>query len=214
MPFSKTDFFDVFALYNDAVWPAQILLYVLAAGSVLGVMSKSAGSIRGVYAILAILWLWMGVVYHSVFFAAINPIAPAFGVVFIIQAVIFTWIAVRPQATEITPPGTASTFGTLLVVLALAGYPLFTFVAGHDYPAQPTFGLPCPTTIFTLGILLLASRGLPRVAFVIPMSWAVVGSVGAFTLGIPEDMSLSLALSATLIAIRSRLPKHPEFRHA
>src|SRR6478735_636787 len=49
-------------------------------------------------------------------------------------------------------------------------------------PAVPTFGLPCPTTIFTIGVLLFAKAPVPRSAFIVPVLWALVGSTAAFTL--------------------------------
>jgi hypothetical protein len=206
MPFSRDDFFNVFASYNDSVWPAQILLYVLAAGAVVCLISRTSAGIRGAYAILAILWIWMGVVYHAVFFAPINPIALVFGGVFVIQAMIFAWIAVRRQMTGISQFRKMSLAGWTLIAFSMAGYPLFSFVASHNYPAQPTFGLPCPTTIFTLGIILVASGRVPRIVYVIPMAWAVIGSFAAFNIGVVEDISLLFALGITLSAVGSRLP--------
>ena len=214
MPFSRAEFFEVFARYNETVWPAQILLYGLAIGAVLFARSKSARAGRVVFALLAILWLWMGVVYHAVFFAAINPLARVFSAFFIIQAVIFGWLAFRRQAISFAGHDSSARIGVFLIGFALIGYPLFAVVAGHSYPAQPTFGLPCPTTIFTLGMLLLASHDLPRRVFVIPFGWAIAGTSGAFALGVPEDLSLPFALVATLIALWSRVPKLRRLRHA
>jgi len=61
---------------------------------------------------------------------------------------------------------------------------------GHRYPRVPTFGLPCPTTIFTLGILLLASFPFPKSVFIVPFLWSVVGTSAAFQLGVLQDLSL------------------------
>ena len=44
--------------------------------------------------ILAVLWLWTGLVYHVLFFAPINPIATLFGAAFIGQAVIWAFAGV------------------------------------------------------------------------------------------------------------------------
>ena len=214
MPFSRADFLEVFARYNETVWPAQILLYALAIGAFMSARSKSAGAGRAVFAILAILWLWMGVVYHAVFFAAINPLATVFSGFFILQALIFGWLALRRNAISFARHDSSARLGAFLVAFALIGYPLFAVVAGHTYPAQPTFGLPCPTTIFTFGMLLLASQDLPRRVWVIPFGWAIIGTSGVFALGVAEDLSLPFALVATLLALGSRLPKLRRLRHA
>jgi hypothetical protein len=41
-------------------------------------------------------------------------------------------------------------------------YPLLGIRFGHSYPRAPLFGVaPCPTTIFTFGLLLWATRSVP-----------------------------------------------------
>lgn len=39
--------------------------------------------------ILVFYWLWMGIVYHIIFFSSINPVAYVFGVMFILQTILF-----------------------------------------------------------------------------------------------------------------------------
>lgn len=204
LPFSRAEFVSVFARYNESVWPAQLVLYALAIAAVILAARHSAGASRITHAILATLWLWMGVVYHAGFFSDINPAAFAFAVVFVIQAAIFTRLASerRPVvfAFHNDTPGWA---GATLIALSLVFYPLMSVIAGHRYPGAPTFGLPCPTTIFTLGILLWGTRAL-RHAFIIPVVWALTGLFAAFRLGMPEDFSLVFALMVVLISTASR----------
>lgn len=47
----------------------------------------------------------------------------------------------------------------VVLVYALL-YPLVVMANGHSYPSMPTFGVPCPTTILTIGFLLVME---PRV---------------------------------------------------
>lgn len=71
-------------------------------------------------------------------------------------------------------------------------------LAGHGWPRAPVFGVaPCPTTIFTLA-LLLASR-TPLVVAAIPVLWALVGTTAAVLLGVPEDLGLLVAVAAFLL---------------
>jgi hypothetical protein len=79
------------------------------------------------------------------------------------------------------------------VFYALIGYPALGWAFGHRYPAAPTFGVPCPTTIFTLGLLLWGLERLPWRVVVVPLLWAGVGTSAAATLGITEDFGLPLA---------------------
>ena len=200
LPFSRAEFFSVFAGYNESVWPAQVVLYAIAIIAVVLARRRSVAASRATNAILAVLWLWMGVVYHAGFFADINPMALVFAVIFVVQSVLFVVLAVRPKAAVFGPQRDLDGWaGGALVVLGLLIYPMLSIAAGHQYPAQPTFGLPCPSTIFTLGILLWARGTVPRVVFVIPMLWAVVGTVGAIQLGVVEDLSLTFSLAVVAL---------------
>jgi heavy metal translocating P-type ATPase len=194
LPFSRPEFFAVFARYNESIWPAQLCLYALAIVAVWLAARRSVPASRAVFALLSVFWLWMGVVYHAGFFAAINPAAIAFSLFFGGQAVLFATQAVRrrPSVFSLTSDlrGLA---GAGLIVLSLAGYPVLNAIAGHHYPMMPTFGLPCPTTIFTLGLLLLA-RSAPAYLYVVPIAWSLVGLSAAYVLGVPEDFTLGLAL--------------------
>lgn len=200
-PFSRDEFFGVFASYNESVWPAQVILYLIAGGAVVFALRGSRDSSRGTYGILAILWMWMGVVYHAAFFTRINPLAGAFAVAFVIQAFIFGGLAARKHARGIAPRNDfAGWAGGTLVFFGLAGYPLLSVIEGHFFPYRPTFGLPCPTTIFTLGLLIWAWEDIPKFALVVPVLWAGAGTLASLALGVPEDLSLAGALMVVCLS--------------
>jgi hypothetical protein len=86
-------------------------------------------------------------------------------------------------------------------------------VVGHDYPATPTFGLPCPTTIFTIGMLMLMTPSTPRWLYIAPLLWTLVGSTAAFLLGVYQDLGLVVAGLAGVWAMsRSRPPGSVELQ--
>lgn len=202
MPFSRTEFFTVFASYNERVWPAQLVLYALAIVALVLTLRRPANAGRMTYAVLAVLWLWMGLVYHALFFADINPAAVLFAVFFVVQSAVFAVLAARSRAAHFGPRKDVEGWaGGALVALGLLIYPILSIAAGHRYPAQPTFGLPCPTTIFTLGILLWARGTVPRVVFVIPVLWAAIGTVAAIQLGVIEDLSLTVSLAVVALVL-------------
>jgi hypothetical protein len=63
----------------------------------------------------------------------------------------------------------------------------------------PLFGIaPCPTTIFTIGVLLMASDRLTLWLSIIPIAWALIGTSAALFLGVPEDLGLAVAVIALL----------------
>jgi hypothetical protein len=175
-PFTQLQFLEVFSRYNLEVWPAQVILYLLAAAAIICTIKKSGTSDRIIFGILGFLWLWMGLVYHILFFSSINQAAYLFGILFIVQAIILWYSGIIRQATgfHVARDG-FSAAGFLFVIYALVLYPVIGTVAGQAYPHLPTFGLPCPTTIFTFGIFLLADRRLPLYLVAIPLLWSFVG---------------------------------------
>src|SRR5690606_31807492 len=67
-----------------------------------------------------------------------------------------------------------------------------------------TFGLPCPTTLFTVGLLAFLARPYPAYVLAVPLLWSAVGTSAAFGLGMYEDLGLIAAglIAAGLLAVR------------
>ena len=199
LPFTRDEFFAVFARYNEAVAPAQIVLLGLGIAMSWLALQPTRWSNRVIGAILAALWLWMGAVYHWRFFRAINPAATVFALAFVVQAIILLWfIAVRPRITFRAVPSRQGGLALALLVYALVLYPAIGWLLGHRYPGAPTFGLPCPTTIATLGLLLWTAERPPALVMFIPWLWSLVGSVAAIELGVVEDLGLPVALAISI----------------
>ena len=79
------------------------------------------------------------------------------------------------------------------MLYALIIYPILGYLFGHKYPYSPTFGLPCPTTIFTFGILLFVNKKIPVLVLIIPLLWSIIGFGAALNLSIYEDYGLLIA---------------------
>ena len=103
-------------------------------------------------------------------------------------------------------PNGYSLIGGIFILYGLVIYPLLGYFFGHVYPRNPTFGLPCPTTIFTFGLLLMTQKFIPAYVLVIPVIWALIGSAAALSLTIREDFGLFIAgiLGTVLILIRNK----------
>lgn len=56
-----------------------------------------------------------------------------------------------------------------------------------------TFGLPCPTTLFTIGLLALAVPPYPRGPLLVPVLWCFVGAQAAVLLDVAPDLGLVVA---------------------
>jgi hypothetical protein len=195
LPFTAEQFRSVFVRYNLGVSPAPWVLYGLA---LLGIVLTASGVrrfYRIIYFILALLWLWSGFVYHIGFFTAINPVAYLFGGLFIAEALLLAWFGLR-QSQPSFEFSSKSRFvaGSFLICSALVIYPAISFLVVHRYPATPTFGLPCPTTLFTLGVLLWSRPPVPVRIVIIPLLWSAIGLSAAVQLGMYEDFLLLVGL--------------------
>ena len=195
LPFTVEQFFAVFAAYNTAIWPAQIVAYVLALAALALSWRASRRNGRIVAGVLGGLWIWMGIVYHFLYFSPINPAAFVFGVFFVVQGLLFLYTGtLRGRMLFAFRPEPGPLVGAALIFYAMIAYPLVSAALGHPYPATPAFGVaPCPTTIFTFGLLLWAAAPMPRYLLVIPVLWAIVGTTAAIQLDVVADYGLGLA---------------------
>lgn len=207
MPFTQDAFFEIFRVYNAAVFPWQLVLHALAF-MVLPLVavqrqSRSTVAARTTGLILVVLWAWMGGVYHIFFFAQINPAAVFFGAFFILQAVFFLIFMVwRSPPVSLHPSKIRQIVGSLMMLFGLLVYPILNVWLGHEFFESPTFGAPCPTTIFTLGLLLLL-RNVHWVLWGVPVAWSVIGGSAAFLLGVPQDISLIVSGIVALVVLFS-----------
>jgi hypothetical protein len=193
LPFTIDQFFKVFTTYNEGVWPWQIVLYALAAACIPLVLRFRTIAIRTISLILAFFWIWMGVVYHLGYFTRINPLAWVFAGAFIYEGFMILTVGAVRSELRLRPANDAAIRGWLLILVALVLYPAMGYLMGQRYPAFPTFGAPCPTTIFSMGSLSFFEGPGARRLLVIPILWTVVGSYAAFALGVTEDLALLLA---------------------
>lgn len=150
----------------------------------------------------------MGIVYHIIHFTEINKLAYLFGAFFVVQSLLFVVLGVfqgkfyfrfQKDKYKIT--------GIILIVFSMIIHPILGHFFGHIYPSSPTFGLPCPTTMFTFGILLLNEKKCPILILIIPFLRSVIGFMAAFQFGIFEDTGLILTslMSVSLLIYRNTI---------
>lgn len=211
-PFTVAEFLAVFAAYNAAIWPFQIAAYALGLLAVAAILVPRRGLMRSAFAAMAALWAFTGIGYHLLFFATINPIAPLFAAFFVLQAILLLASAIRPGELHLQfGQDVRSIAGLTTLVYALAIYPVLGIWAGHGGMAGPMFGVaPCPTTIFTIGLLLFARGRWVIWLSVIPFLWSLIGLAAAIQLGIPEDLAMPLAGAVLVgtLAAQARASRH------
>jgi hypothetical protein len=196
LPFSHEQFFEVFAAYNRALWLGAVVLWMLSLLAFFRMLS-GANDQRAVTALLAAHWAWAAIAYHWVYFAAVNPAAVVFGAVFLVQAVLLGMSAWRRSVGYTWGRTPRHVIGALLAAYGLA-YPALAELLVGDYPSIPTFGVPCPTTLLTIGFLLMATP-LRMALMIVPLAWTVVGGSAAVLFGVIPDWALILAGLAVVL---------------
>jgi hypothetical protein len=193
LPFTADVLFSSFETYNRALWPLPILAVALALAMILLTLRPVRGGDRAIGALMALAWLWIGVGYHFLHFAAIDFAAPLYGAFFVLEGLLFAWTAVvRRLAFRFD----ADVFGWAGLALALAAalaWPLADLWA-HGWSSLRVTGVaPGPTAAFTLGLLLLTAGRTPLHLAIIPLFWTVVAGATAWILAIPQDLALPAA---------------------
>ena len=142
LPFKTGEFFDVFARYNAAIWPAQIGAAALGVLAVILLFRSGPVASRAICLILAAFWLLMGIGYHLLFFTRINTLAYAFGLLFVAQAaLLFVNGVIRRQIMFRAEPGWRARLAWCLIAYGLVIYPLIGLFGSHPYPMTPLFGV-------------------------------------------------------------------------
>jgi hypothetical protein len=189
----------VFVEYNTEVFPIQVALYVAGLAAIIFVFMPIPRAGAAISSILAFLWLWMGLVYHLMYFTAINPAAYVFGMVFSFQGLLFLIYGMMRAKLEFGwTKDLYSITGLFIIIFAMLVYPLLSIFLGLKYPETPTFGLPCPTTIFTFGMLLLCRNKIPFFLLIIPVAWAIIGTTAVIYFGVIADTGLILSALGAL----------------
>ncbi len=201
-PFSTEQFLAVFEHYNASVFPSQILLFLLGIFATWLLISRNPYRNRIIILILSAIWLWNGLVYQIIFFSQINKAALIFGIVFSVQAIfmIFEGLARNRLSFSFQGRGKEIT-GLVLILYGLIIYPLIDLLTGHSVSGMISLGLPCPSTIMTLGFFLMSAKRFPGYLLIIPVLWAFMGLSAALNFGIYQDIVMVLSALLTLVMI-------------
>jgi hypothetical protein len=228
VPFTLEEFLALFASYNEALWPAPLALSLLAVGAAAAVLLQSGRGWsvanpqqttgRLVSGALALLALWTGMAYHWAFFTRINPAAWLFGAMFVLEGVLLAWHGVARGAIAFrVRPDLRGLAGGAVMLYALVVYPLIGAQLGHRFPAAPTFGAPCPTTLFLFGMLLwsdpfVVTRRRIAALLVVPLLWAAIGMSAAMSLSMRQDLALPIVAIGAGVLLLMPARKAPHAR--
>ena len=209
LPFTHDQFLDVFAAYNERLWPIVVLLWLVTFWTLI-TLGRGLPASEPVNLLMIVQWTWAALAYHAAFFSRINPAAWLFTGMFLVEAGLLLWHGiVRKRLRFRTQRSFHHAISWFFLSYGLA-YPFLALAEGHNLPRSPTFGVPCPITILTIGLLLAADPPVPVSISLIPILWALIGGSAAFLLGVRTDLMLLVAGTVLIIyVVRARIRQSP-----
>jgi hypothetical protein len=199
--FSPRTYYRLFELYNEAIWPGQVLAAAAGLATLALLLRPTAWSGRIVAAVLAACWLWVAWAFLFTRYATINWAAPAFAAVFAFEALLLALAGVIGGRLKFAAAGRGlRRVGVAVFVLALILLPLLGPLYGRPWSQVELFGIaPDPTAIGTIGVLLAADRIRPTL-LVIPFAWCAVTGATLWTMGAPAVWIVIAVAGVTLSA--------------
>jgi hypothetical protein len=201
---------DLFTRYNEDLWPAHVVAYALGVACVLLLFApRRPAADRSIAAVLAVLWVWLAVVFQAMYATDVDRVlGVAYAVLFLAQGYLLARAGVVEHELEfLTGNGWSGVLGWVALGYAVLVYPVLGALLGHGWPESPLLGMaPCPTTIATFGLLLLARPPVPHRLLVVPLVWALLAPPAAMGRGVYEDAGLLLAgvVAVAVIVVRDR----------
>jgi hypothetical protein len=179
IPFSREVLRATNASYNEAIWPWQLFWVAMAiAIAYLLTARHRQGLKRGIcLASLGIAWLFLGVTYHGMYFATINPPAQAYAWGFCLQGAGLLLAAVLHakgfmSARDTPRRGLAAAFATLALL------PWTWLASGLSGPLMLFGWSPVQTAAATLLVVTHLHGWAWRAALAgIPLIWLAVAGL-------------------------------------
>ena len=190
LSFSLEEFLLVLESYNLDIWPLQIIAYVLILIILFVSLKPAKYSSKIILAVLSFFWLFNGIVFCFIYWAPSHIFGYIFGIFCTVQGLLFLYSLIRSDIIIAPPNKTYLLIGMLFFLYSMIGYQLFGYYLDHIYPKFFPVGLvPCPTTIFTLGLLIIINTKIPIKYIAIPLIISLGGLLAAYN-GIYEDIGL------------------------
>lgn len=180
---------SLFAAYNAATWPAQIVFTGIATLLLLLLCLRPTNTVRiAMKSFMAMLNFWIAGVYYMIY---CRP-REYHGMLALFWAIMGgIWIydlLVKHASLERT--GQHNAFAVLLLAMPLI-YPLCSLALGHEFPMMTSPVMPCSVAVFTIGLMLAFSEQVNIVLAMFLCHWALIGLSKVYFFGIPEDYLLA-----------------------
>ena len=183
--FEPRVYWRLFALENEAVWPAQPLLLAAGALLVLCLLRGWRPSWRWLGPVLAVAWLWAGWQFVALRYGTINWAAPTFAWGFYAEAALLAALGLSGRLS-FAAGGRRSLAAIACLAIAFLIWPLFAPLDGRSWHEAEVFAIaPDPTAAATLALLALAGRSRwTALLCVAPALWLALSVLTLITMGV------------------------------
>ena len=184
--FSSRTYLRLLEVYNEAIWPAQILAFALGLAVLVLRRRGDENAGRAIAAGIAACWIWVALAFHLTRYASIHWAARYFAAAFLLEAAILLWSAARSRLTFGTPGSFRERAGSAIFLFALFVQPFAGLALGRNWRQLEFFGVaPDPTAVATLGLLLAAARMRWSLA-ILPLAWCTISGATLLATGTPD----------------------------
>lgn len=202
IPTNAEAYFRLQEVMGETFWPLHFLTLALGGAALLWALSKCS---RLACMLVATLWVFVGVEFFLQRYAEFNWAARYMGAAFFAQAAFLTLISLlggrggQSRYRKSTPV----VAGAAIALFGLFGQPFVAPLSGGSWYQAEVFGIhPDPTAIVTLGIALVALRGLAMwTVAMIPMLWILFSSLTLLVLDAPKAASLIAVLAIGVVGL-------------
>ncbi|HWA46618.1 MAG TPA: DUF6064 family protein [Dongiaceae bacterium] len=175
--FSARAYWRMFELHNQVWWPLPLATMAAGIAALAVAILQPRHYARWIALILAVLWAWIAWSFFWQRYAEINWAAAYVAPIFASQAMLLA-IGAWGSRLRFDRRGAIGRVGFALVILAIFAYPLLAPAFDRPLAGAEIFGMaPDPTTIGTLGFLLLTHSRWTLALLPIPLLWVVMSGV-------------------------------------
>ena len=207
--FSPQVYWRLFALENEAVWPAQPVVLAAAALLALSLVWGRRPSGRWLGPALGAAWLWTGWHFVALRYGTVNWLAPSLAWGFYVEAALLAGLGLSGRLVFLRQ-GRDAWSGIGLLAAALV-WPVLAPLDGRSWREAEVVALaPDPTAIATLALLALAERSRwSALLCIAPVLWLAVSTLTLVTMGAWQGWAVLATLLAGLAAWIVPLVRNP-----
>jgi len=171
---STETWWDQIEAYNNAIFPMQIIIVVIAAVLTYLLFVKPDTKTNNMMkAYLSFTFAWNGIIFFLIFGKEL-PGTFLGAPLCILIAILFVWDIFANKTQFRVPDIKWQRYLMMLWILLAFLYPLIGFALGHYYPKTCIFGvMPCPTTVFALALLAAAIPKIDKKVYILLLVWAL-----------------------------------------